>query len=162
MKNRLLAALVIGAWCMVATGASPVPALKQQVAPDFKTADLEQNTIRLSGFRDKKPVVLFFWTTWCPYCLRDLKKMNTDITTYRQEGIEVMAINVGEAASKAARLVKNYSLTYPVFLDEDSAIADLYDVMGVPAYVLIDKKGVIRSTANRFPHDEALELAKER
>ena len=41
------------------------------VAPDFTLSSLDGNTISLSDFKGKY-VVLDFWASWCPDCIRDI------------------------------------------------------------------------------------------
>ena len=43
-------------------------------APNFALKDLNNNAVTLSSFRGKQAVILFFWTTWCPYCRIEINK----------------------------------------------------------------------------------------
>ncbi|MBI5416128.1 MAG: redoxin domain-containing protein, partial [Candidatus Omnitrophica bacterium] len=38
-----------------------------------------------------------------------------------------------------------------VFLDQDSAVAESYDVVGVPTFYLIDSDGVVRGVDHSLP-----------
>ena len=40
-------------------------------APDFTLQDLDGNTVRLSGLKGK-PVLMVFWATWSPLCVREI------------------------------------------------------------------------------------------
>ena len=153
-----LAALAVFALC---AGASPA---KQQykAAPNFTLKGLNQEQVELASFKDERPVVLFFWTTWCPYCLRELKHLNRLTEELDQEGIELVCINSGEPAAKVARMVKGYGITAPVYLDEDSKVADRYGIYGVPTFFVIDKKGLIRDAGNSFPREAAKRIAAEK
>ena len=42
-----------------------------EIAPEFKLSSLSGNKASLSDFKGK-PVILFIWATWCPYCVREL------------------------------------------------------------------------------------------
>ncbi len=44
-------------------------------APDFVLQDTEGKTHRLSDYRGK-PVIINFWTTWCPPCREEIPSMN--------------------------------------------------------------------------------------
>lgn len=131
------------------------------LAPDFKLQDLSEDTIELSSFRDKNAVLLFFWTTWCPYCLREMKRLDNNLKELREKGIELIAINAGEPAFKVNRVVKNYDLAFCVLLDRDSEVTEAYGIIGVPSFVLVDKKGYIRFRGNYFPDKEAERLSLE-
>jgi peroxiredoxin len=135
---------------------------KGSLAPNFVLKDLDHIKVELAGFRNKKPVVLFFWTTWCPYCQKALKNLNRDQSELAKEGYEIMAINAGEPEAKVSRFVKNNGFTFRIILDANSEASDAYRVYGVPSYFLVDKKGYLRLTDNYFPREEARELAKEK
>ncbi len=159
MRNRL-SVIVLLVLALFLTGAAPVQE-KKSLAPDFKLKDLDQITVELASFKNKEPVVVFFWTTWCPYCQKALKGIAQKISDLKKEGVEVLPINSGEPSSKVARFAKNNGYTFRIFLDSDSAVSDSYHVYGVPTYFLVDKKGYVRSVSNEFPADEARKLAKE-
>lgn len=136
-------------------------AAREMPAPDFKLEDLSGTTVELKSFKGKRPVLLFFWTTWCPYCQRELKVLNTRLENLEKTGVELIAIDVGEPASRVNRVVKNYNLAFKVFLDEDSSVANSYGILGVPTFVLVDKKGYISFVDNYFPDEEIKRLSPE-
>jgi peroxiredoxin len=129
------------------------PAKKLPFASDFKLQDLSQNTYALSSYKDKQPVALFFWTTWCPFCRRELKLLNERYLELRAAGLEVLAIDVGEAPYRVESFMKNYALSFKVLLDKDTSVATAYDILGVPTYVLVDKKGHIVFKDNYLPEN---------
>lgn len=125
---------------------------------DFQLQDLNQETVTLSNYRDKQPVLLFFWTTWCPYCRIELKVINDRYEKLAKDGLQVLAINVGESTSKVLNFTKNYHLAFRVLLDKDATVASSYRILGVPTYILIDKKGYIRFEGHHFPQKECEDL----
>ena len=122
-------------------------------APQFQLQDLNDQAFFLSDYKDKQAVILFFWTTWCPYCREELKALNKQYAELAKDAIKVLAINVGEPKYKVDNFTKNYNLALRVLLDKDSTVADAYDLMGVPSYFVINKAGQIVSTGTRFPKD---------
>lgn len=136
-------------------------AAREIPAPDFKLRDLSGATVELNSFKGEKSVLLFFWTTWCPSCLKELKGLNNRLKELEEEGVELMTIDVQEPASKVNRAVKNYNLVFRVLLDEDASVANSYGILGVPTFVLVDKKGYIRFIDNYFPHEEVKRLSPE-
>jgi len=123
-------------------------------AGDLQLQDLSGKTYKLSSYRNKQPVMLFFWTTWCPFCLQSMQMLNREYVNLEKDGIVLLGINAGEKPGVVQRLVRNYQITFKVLLDTESAATDAYRVLGVPTFVLIDKKGAIRYKGNRYPGSE--------
>lgn len=124
---------------------------RQEIAPDFQLPDLQQQALTLSAYRDKQPVFLFFWTTWCPFCRQGLKELSERYPELSEKGWQVLAVNIGEPQDKVKRFIDNYALQFKVLLDENLSAAEAYDVLGVPTYVLIDKNGLVIFKNNYFP-----------
>lgn len=122
------------------------------LAPDFKLRDLAQNTVVLNSFEDK-PVMLFFWTTWCPFCRKELRVLNEKYGELVKEGLEVLAINIEEKESTVNNFIRRNAIILSVLLDEDAAVSQSYEILGVPTYILIDKKGYIVSESHSFPRE---------
>lgn len=112
-------------------------------APEFSLQDTRDNTVSLSSYQRGQPLILFFWTTWCPYCRTELQLLNKRYPRFKEEGMEVLAINTGELPGEVEEVVRRYGLSYKVLLDTDMEVAQKYDVFGVPTYILIGKDGDI-------------------
>jgi peroxiredoxin len=128
------------------------------VAGNFQLQDLSGKTYELSSYKNKQSVLLFFWTTWCPFCLKSLQRLNADYANLEKDGIVLLGVNVGERRSAVERLVRNYNIVFKVLLDEGSVAANTYRLLGVPTFVLIDKKGVIRYKGNSYPGSEIKQM----
>jgi thiol:disulfide interchange protein DsbD len=120
---------------------------------DFCLKDLNGDIITLSEYKGDKPVVLYFWTTWCVRCVRRLNKLNQFYPSLVSDNIEVLAVNVGESKSKVRRFLKSNPLSFKVLLDEDSSIARSYGLVGVPIFVLVTKAGQVVFKNSDFPRD---------
>lgn len=122
-------------------------------APYFKLNGIKGNTVKLTDYKGKN-AILFFWTTWCPFCRAELKELNRRYAEFGKDGVALLVINVGENQSKVESFIANTALVIPVFLDQSSAIAYSYDIYGVPTYVFIDKAGKIVLRENAFPAEK--------
>ena len=121
-------------------------------AGDIILNDLKGGAVNLSSPKNK-PAILFFWTTWCPYCRKEIKALNQNYAQMKKEGITLFAVNIGESSDKIQRFFKDYALNFEVLLDKDGRAADNYDVIGVPTYIFLDKNGRIISHENTLPVD---------
>lgn len=131
------------------------------LALDFRLQDLQQDAVTLSSYRDKQSVLLLFWATWCPFCREELRALNDKYAGLVKDGLEVLAINVGELTDKVENFLKRYYLAYRVLLDKDTTVARSYEILGIPTYVLINKKGHIVFTGHYFPQKKYKELISE-
>ncbi len=119
---------------------------------DLVLNDLKSKPVNLSNLAGK-PAILFFWTTWCPYCRAELRSLNKISPQIEKEGIAVFAVNVGEAGYKVERFLKDSPLDISVLIDKDGQAAENYGIRGVPTYIFIDKSGQVVSTEHRLPDD---------
>ena len=142
----IMATVFLFGSCAIAEELQPFP------APGFSLQDMDKNTVELSSYIDKKqPVLLFFWTTWCPFCQKELRTLSKRYGGLVKDGLEVLAIDVGEHLAKVYSFAKAHYLAYRVLIDLDASVARAYDILGVPTYVLINKKGKVVFKDNFFP-----------
>ncbi len=119
---------------------------KGNLAPDFELRSVDGKTMKLSSLRGKK-VIVNFWATWCPPCRLEMPEMEKFYTKNKNEGIEILAVNLTKAEKNRADVpafMKEFGITFPVLLDENSDVAQLYEVSSIPASFIIDTQGVIR------------------
>jgi len=149
MKRNLIifAGLILAAFMFLGAGF----AQDLKPAPDFTTESLNKEKLTLSQFKNVKPVLIVFWTTWCPFCRAQLKVLNEKSAQISSDGVELMAINIGESQERVQKFVAANKYSFKVFMDKDSAIAEKYDVIGIPLYKLIDKAGNIIAEDNSLP-----------
>ncbi len=161
MKNylkTLFLLIAISFFSVSCMQANEPDAKERSLAVDFKLSDLNQNTVTLSNFKDKQPVILFFWTTWCLFCRKELKTLKDMYPGLKEEGWELFAVDVGEPLYRVENFTQSYFLNFRVLLDKDAAVAQAYGILGVPTYILINKEGYIVFVGNYFPHKNYKEL----
>lgn len=130
------------------------------MAQDFKLMDLENNEVSFSDFKDRA-VILFFWTTWCPFCRKELNALSEKYGGFQKDAVDLLPINVGESLSKVKRFIANKQLPFRILLDEESAVADSYDILGVPTYIYISKNGSVSSKGHSFSQGEYQKLTSQ-
>ncbi len=112
----------------------------QNMAAGFTLERLNGGEISLSDILKTKKAVLVFWTTWCPYCRTIVPQMEK---LYREDKVGVIGIDVGESRAKVEGFIRKFAVSYPVALDTDGRVANLYKVRGVPAIIALDQSGEI-------------------
>jgi peroxiredoxin len=124
-------------------------------APEFDLQDIDENRHRLSQYRGKV-VIINFWASWCPPCRYEMPSMEKAYQALRQEGIEILAINIGEDADTIFKFTADYNVTFPLLMDLDSAIIKQWPVMALPTSFVISPEGKIiyRAVGGRDWHHE--------
>jgi peroxiredoxin len=129
-----LAAMAAGA----RKGLSPIP--ETPAAPDFALQDVEGNPHRLADYRGK-PVVLNFWATWCAPCRAEMPSMQRAHESVADEGIAIVAINVGDDADSIQRFLAEVPVDFPLPMDIDMKVVQAYAARGLPTTFVIDPDG---------------------
>ena len=120
---------------------------KGDVAPDFTLTTLDGKEVKLSDLKGKK-VVLNFWATWCPPCKAEMPHMQNFYEDYSQdENVEILAINLtnGDKVESVQNFVQDYGLTFPIPMDEEGKVNEIYQAITIPTSYMIDTKGRIQN-----------------
>jgi peroxiredoxin len=112
-------------------------------AADFTLPDLNGRQLRLSDYRGKM-VLLNFWATWCKPCTTEMPAMQAAYDKLREQGLVVLAVNELEDTAKVRQHIETYGHTFPVLMDGNNRVANMYGVFGLPVTVFIDPNGVVQ------------------
>ncbi|MGN1401251.1 MAG: thiol-disulfide oxidoreductase ResA [Bacillus sp. (in: firmicutes)] len=134
---------------------------KGQVAPDFVVTDLDGNEHRLSDYKGKG-VFLNFWGTWCKPCEKEMPYMNNLYEEYEAQGVQILAVNVGETELAVQKFVNKHDLVFPVAIDKTEQIMEAYGVSPLPVTFLIDKEGKIVDELVMGMHEDMIRKQLER
>ena len=126
---------------------SPVPT-EHASPPVLVLNNLNGDQRSLDDFSGKV-LLVNFWATWCPPCVKELPSMQMLRNRLADEPFEVIAVNVGEDSGQ----VKNFldrldaGLDYPILLDENMVATKLWKVRALPTTYIIDTQGRARYIA---------------
>jgi peroxiredoxin len=97
-------------------------------APDFKAKDQSGVEINLKDLRKKGPVVVFFYRgNWCPYCTKELTRLQDSLSLITEKGAQVVAITP-EASEGIAKTIEKTKAVFPIIYDEEMKISKGYKV----------------------------------
>ncbi len=85
-----------------------------------------------------------FWASWCVPCRQSFPWMKQMQQLYEREGLTVVAVNLDRDRADAERFLQRYPPAFSVQFDPQGALAEQYQVAGMPTSVLIDRHGVTR------------------
>ena len=112
-----------------------------QKAPDFTLGvDKSGKTVTLSSLKGKT-VYLDFWASWCIPCKDSFPWMNKMQSTYRDQGLVILAVNLDDNRAAAKEFLKQVPGIFTIVYDPKGEIATNYQVEVMPTSFIIDKKG---------------------
>ena len=116
---------------------------KQFAAPDFELPTLSGGRVDLEQYKNENPVLLVFWATWCPGCIREVSNINDLVKRYEDRGLVTIGVNIGEPAGRVERFKEKYKPDYHLALDHEKQVSRDYMIQGVPTLLVINKQGNI-------------------
>lgn len=111
-------------------------------APDFTLVDLNGEEHRLSDYKGQG-VLLNFWGTWCKPCAKEMPALNKQYTEYKDQGVQVLAVNIAQSNFEVQKFADQYGLDFPVVLDRTKSVMHTYNVDPLPTTVLVNPEGDI-------------------
>jgi len=103
----------------------------------------------LNDWREHHPgkvVALHFWADWCPIC----KTEEGSITSVSRDWPVITVAMQSGPPEKVMQHLKAKGLDWSTLVDSDGRISSGYGLKGVPAFVVIDRNGIIRSVSTGY------------
>lgn len=118
-----------------------------KTAPDFTLTDLTGKKHKLSDYRGKD-VVLVFWATWCKYCVPEIPHLIELRNTVSEDKLAILAIS-NEGPRRVREFVINKRMNYTVLLEKGDmpapfGVIKIYRTAGIPCSFFIDPEGKIK------------------
>ncbi|XJZ26088.1 thiol-disulfide oxidoreductase ResA [Bacillota bacterium Lsc_1132] len=111
-------------------------------APDFVLTDMQGKKHRLSEYKGQG-VFLNFWGTWCKPCEVEMPYINNQYHQFKDKGVQVLAVNVGESKLAVTKFAQRHQLDFPIVIDNETQVQSAYGIDPLPATFLIDKTGKV-------------------
>lgn len=124
-------------------------------APDFSVTTLGGQTIKLSDLKGKR-VVVDFWATWCPPCVREIPHFIQLFNQTSRDNLVIIGIS-DEDVKTLKDFVKKKGVNYPIASAKDLSLPSPYsDIQIIPTTFFIDRHGVIQTVAIGYHEYSAL------
>lgn len=126
-----------------AAQAQQEPEYEAVAAPDFTLNDINGKPLALSSLRGKY-VVLDFWGSWCPWCIKGFPKMKEYYQKYAGK-FEILGVDCNDPEQKWRTAVEQLELPWlHVYCPRSSSkILEDYGIEGFPTKIIIDPKGQV-------------------
>ena len=129
-------------------------------APNFSLADASGQMHTLDEFRGRY-VFIDFWATWCGPCIQEMPAFHQLQEDYKDAPIVFLSISIDhDLAVWKTFLEKHHSNNLNLICQQipdakgtQNPIAKAYQVMSIPAFVLIDPQGKLAHTRTTKPSD---------
>lgn len=113
------------------------------LAPDFNVRNLKGGKASLSDYRGKI-VLINFWATWCGPCKAEMPSMEALYRSHRRDDFEILAVSIDLGDEAPVRsFIEDFGFTFPVLLDSQFDVNDLFQIRVVPTSIVVDRKGVV-------------------
>lgn len=138
--KSLLIALVV----LAVLGALAYALMEKPQAPTATFTTLEGKQMTLADLRGKV-VLVNFWATSCPGCVREMPDLIETYNRYKDKGFVVVAVAMSyDPPNYVANFAKTRQLPFPVALDVNGEHARAFgDVQLTPTSFLIGKDGSV-------------------
>lgn len=130
------------------------------LAPDFTGTTVDGQAITLSELSGKLVVVNVF-ASWCGPCRAETPHL---VEVYKQidrDRVEFIGLNLQETPKAVESFKDEFSIDYPLVLDEGGGITDIYRPIGLPTTWFIDQDGIIRFSFSGPMTKESLQVILE-
>lgn len=143
----LLLGIMIGCSACVAPQPDKPMLSPGDTPPDYLGKTADGQAVRLSALRGNV-VVISFWATWCPYCMKELPVLAglQSVTTERGLDMQVIAVNYKEPRrtfTQASEILVSRLPNLVVTRDYNGDIAKRYGLKALPFLIMLHRDGTV-------------------
>ncbi len=146
-------------------GAGDAAGLVGKNAPMFSTIDLDGKPMQFAEvLQASSLVVLNFWGVRCGSCLEEMPHLSGMHARYLAQKVKILGVNVdGLEPAKLKSLLPQVAAVppYPLLVDQDFKITDLYAVSAAPLTFIVLPNGKIVYQHEGFTAGDERKLEEE-
>ncbi|MCS1411829.1 MAG: Thiol-disulfide oxidoreductase ResA [Verrucomicrobia subdivision 3 bacterium] len=149
------------AWVVLAAATFVLPApagelKKGTKAPAWTLKDLDGKDVKSTTY-DGKIVVLNFWATWCPPCVKEIPDFIEIQKELKDKNVTFVGVSLDTSATPVKRYVKRTKVNYPIVMVGDTDVVKAYgNFAGIPHTYVIDEEGIIQLSQSGMISKQAL------
>ena len=158
--KRMLGACVLGLLLAGGAQAAGFEARAATPAPGLAANDLKGAPQSLADYRGKV-VLLNFWASWCPPCLREMPSMERLRQKMAGRPLAIVALDSAETADEVNAFLSRMKVGFSILLDPDGGNTKRWKVFALPTTFLLDGEGRVRyvlTGPTEWDEGEALEV----
>lgn len=133
----------------------------QNPLPEFSLPDLSGKQHSIKEWQSKV-LVINFWATWCPPCLKEMPEFANLQSQYSGKGLQFIGIALDDP-EPVKEFITSHKINYPILMGEDQGTKLAHDlgniVNTVPFTVIVNKQGlVIKNHMGELTGEELLKI----
>ncbi len=149
-------ALLGGAWMLMSREDSAefdnslltVAPMVGHLAPAFSAETPDGQPFDLTDYidpdgSDGQPVVVNFWASWCAPCRIEMPHFESASLRYADR-VQIVGVNQSEDPDTVRAFQQATGVTYPLLVDDQRTVNNLYGAINLPTTVFIDADGGVQ------------------
>ena len=130
--------------------------------PDFAVASLDDSTMTITPETLTGKVYLIeFWAVWCGPCIGEMDYLHAAYDQFKDRGFTILSLSFDNRPEEVAEFRQD-RWTMPWlhgFVENGfrSALAEQFEVVGIPKAILVDETGIIVATESELRRDRLAE-----
>jgi len=138
--SRTVSAVLIAVFCLALGSCGKKrekPLLVGDMAPEFQVTDLSGRVVSnpppVAG-----PMIIRFFDPYCRFCKADTAVFNEYYEKHKDQGLQVVYIDTDPDVAKIQEFIKELAIEFPVYVDADKKLANLFRIKVIPQTLVID------------------------
>lgn len=114
-------------------------------APDWSAKNQNNETVQSSDFRGKKLALYFYPKDQTPGCINQACNLRDHFEELKKHQIEILGVSP-DGEKSHLRFIEKQSIPFPLLVDEDKKLIDLFGVWGPKKFMGRTYDGLHRTT----------------
>jgi thiol-disulfide isomerase/thioredoxin len=132
-----------------------------ETPPAVTIESLNGDSVALSQWIGKKPVIVEFWATWCPICAALLPRMEAAQKKYADRAeFLVVAVAVNQSKNSVRRHLERHPMPFTFLWDGNGSAVRAFQAPSTSYIAVLDAKGRVVYTG--VGEDQDIEAALSR
>lgn len=113
---------------------------------------MKGNAVSADIFKDYDVTMINIFTTWCGYCIEEMPELNTLYSQLpKKANLIGICADAYEKPDDLVAIVDYFELKFPVLKMTDDQVDKLYNVLGYPTTIFVDKNGKLLDVITGAP-----------
>jgi thiol-disulfide isomerase/thioredoxin len=118
----------------------PPAGIPKTPLPEFRVRTLEGEEVSSLSLRGRW-VVVNFWATWCPPCVREIPDFIALQSEFGSGQVQFLGLSVDDEEDVVRQFAARVSLNYPVAVVDEELVGFFGGVDGLPTTFVVDPDG---------------------